>query len=214
MTLFYRTLLYLLVINSGMAETKIPMGLFSQGQLQHWENKQFSGDTHYQLVQLDNTTVLKAESNATASGLFKQQRIDLDKTPFLRWQWRIDKPFAPLNEQSKAGDDYSARIYVVVNGGWAFWKTKAINYVWSSQTEKGRVWDNAFAGNSAMMIALRTSADKNNTWYQEKRNIKADLQAQFGQAFQYIDAIAIMTDTDNAKGSALSYYGDIYFSDQ
>ena len=192
----------------------IHLGLFSQGQLNNWNTKEFSGTTNYQLTQLNDKQVLKAESQSSASGLFKEQKIDLQKTPVLNWQWRIESHLGKINEQSKEGDDYSARIYVLVDGGWAFWKTKAINYVWSSNTSKGTVWPNAFAGNSAMMIAVRSSKDDTHTWYHEKRNIKKDLQEHFGTDFQYIDAVAIMTDTDNTKGSATAYYGDIYFSEK
>ncbi|MCK5191432.1 MAG: DUF3047 domain-containing protein, partial [Methylococcales bacterium] len=95
---------------------------------------------------------------------------------------------------------------------WAFWKTKALNYVWVGNTVKGTIWPNAFAGNSAMMLAIRSSDDKTHTWYQEKRNILRDLKQQFGTDIRYIDAVAIMTDTDNGNGDATAYYGDIYFS--
>ncbi len=63
------------------------------------------------------------------------------------------------------------------------------------------------------MIAIRSTDDKTGTWFQEKRNILLDLKQQFGSDIRYIDAVALMTDTDNAKGSAISYYGDIYFSE-
>ncbi len=192
----------------------ILMGEFSSGKLSSWNNKTFSGKTNYQLIHLENTQVLKAESLSAASGLFKEQRIDLKKTPFLNWRWRIDQPLVGLNEQKKSGDDYSARIYVVISGGWAFWKTKAINYVWAGNTPKGSIWPNAFAGKNAMMIALRSSEAKTQTWYQEKRNILRDLKNQFGPDIRYIDAIALMTDTDNAQGHAVAYYGDIYFSEK
>jgi len=199
--------------NTFAQEQKIiPIAEFSSGKLAGWNNKTFSGTTTYQIAQLKNTRVLKAESHSGASGLFKEQRIDLQKTPFLNWRWRIDNRLTNLNEQSKSGDDYSARVYVVVSGGWAFWKTKAINYVWAGNTPKNTVWPNAFAGKSAMMIALRSSHDKTQAWYQEKRNILQDLKSQFGEDIRYIDAVAVMTDTDNAQGDAVAYYGDIYFS--
>ena len=172
----------------------------------------FLGKTDYQIVRLENQSVLKAESHSSASGLFKAQRIDLLKTPYLNWRWRIENNLGDINEQRKSGDDYSARIYIVVDAGWAFWKTKAINYVWSSQAEKGKIWPNAFAGTNAMMISLRTSSDKQGVWYNEKRNILIDLKQQFGEDIRYIDAIALMTDTDNAKGDAIAYYGDIYLT--
>jgi hypothetical protein len=192
----------------------VQIGFFSSGTMDKWENKTFSGQTNYQIAQLDNRSVLKAESHSGASGLFKEQRIDLKKTPYLNWNWRIANRLPNINEQTKSGDDYSARIYVVVSGGWAFWKTKAINYVWASNTAKGSVWPNAFAGENAMMIAVRSLDDKTNTWYSEKRNIMDDLKQQFGTTIRFIDAVAIMTDTDNAKGNALAYYGDIYFSEK
>lgn len=190
------------------------MGHFSASDLASWQEKVFSGHTDYKIIQLENEHVLKAESHSSASGLVKEQRIDLFKTPFLNWRWRVEKHLGENNEQSKAGDDYSARIYVVVSGGWAFWTTKAINYVWASNTKKNTIWPNAYAGKSAMMIALRSSDDKTGTWFQEKRNILVDLKEQFGSGIRYIDAIAIMTDTDNAKGDAVSYYGDIFFSEK
>ncbi|MCK4841127.1 MAG: DUF3047 domain-containing protein, partial [Methylococcales bacterium] len=182
--------------------------------LADWNSKAFSGETDYRLTRLNKTVVLKAESHSAASGLFKEQRIDLQQTPFLNWRWRIDNRLKKNNEQSKSGDDYSVRLYVVISGGWLFWRTKAINYVWASQSAKGDAWPNAFVGNKAMMIALRSSKDKTKTWYQEKRNIMQDLKTQFGTDIRYIDAVAIMTDTDNAKGTAISYYGDIYFSEK
>lgn len=185
---------------------------FSSKKLNQWERKSFSGNTDYQIVLLDNENILKAESHANASGLFKQQRIDLAKTPYLNWRWRVENRLGNIDEQSKSGDDYSARIYVVIDGGWAFWKTKAINYVWASNTAKDTIWPNAFAGSHAMMIALRSTADKTSTWYQEKRNIFLDLKQHFGSDIRYIDAVALMTDTDNAKGNAIAYYADIYFS--
>ena len=63
-----------------------------------------------------------------------------------------------------------------------------------------------------MMIALRSSADQTGTWYAEKRNILADLKQFVGEDIRYIDAVAIMTDTDNSNSKATTYYGDIYFS--
>ena len=167
---------------------------------------------NYQLVTQGEQTVVKATSQATASGLFKKMRIDLQQTPYLNWRWRVDNPLQALDEQTKPGDDYGARVYVVVDGGLFFWKTKAINYVWASSSPKGKSWPNAFAGKSAMMLALRSSTDTPATWYQEKRNVAADLKEFFGTEIRYIDAVAIMTDTDNSGQETIAYYGDIFFT--
>jgi len=205
-------LLVVLATGNLAADTRLPLGEFSRNRLDGWERKSFKGETRYQLQNLDGVVVLKAESRAAGSGLFREERIDLEKTPFLNWSWRIGNRLTGLNEQSKSGDDYAARIYVVIKGGWAFWQTKAINYVWASNTEKDIVWPNAFAGDHAMMLALRGPETPLNVWQAEKRNVRADLQKLFGEDLRVIDAVALMTDTDNSKGQVSAYYGDIWFS--
>jgi len=215
-TLKFSSLLIFLTINSlsyaEPAEEKIMLGVFSTDSLEQWESKRFKNQTFYQLVELDGARVLKADSNDSASGLFKTQRIDLQQTPVLNWRWRIENRLNTHNEQIKTGDDYAARVYVVISGGLAFWQTKAINYVWANASAKGAVWPNAYAGKSAVMIAMRSAADPTGTWFSEKRDVLADLKQHFGEDVRYIDAVAIMTDTDDSKGKATSYYGDIYFS--
>ena len=209
---FYILTLLSFAIHAEKTSEKLMIGTFSSGSLDHWESKEFKGQTKYQIINFAGTRVLKAESTDSASGLFKEQRIDLQRTPFLNWRWRIENRLGNINEQAKSGDDYAARVYVIVSGGLTFWRTKAINYVWASTSPKGKIWPNAFAGDHAMMIALRSSGDQTGTWYTEKRNILADLKQQFNEELRYIDAVAIMTDTDNAQGKVTAYYGDIYFS--
>ncbi len=192
--------------------TKLPVGSFSAGSLAGWKTKEFKGKTEYQISKLEGFQVLKADSNAAASGLFHEQRIDLQKTPVMNWRWRIENRLGNIDEQSKSGDDFAARVYVVVSGGLVFWNTKAINYVWASTSPKDKTWPNPFAGDHAVMVAVRSSSDSTGTWYTEKRNIHDDFKKLTGEDMPYIDAVAIMTDTDNAKGKATAYYGDIYFT--
>ncbi len=204
-------IIHLLLAAYAQADT-IEVGQFSSARLDNWEEEVFKGHTHYKIISLDNNNVLTATSDHSASGLFKKQQINLNKTPYLNWRWRIKNHLPALNEHTKPGDDYVARLYIVVDGGWAFWNTRAINYVWSSSQDHGSIWPNAFAGKNAMMLALRNQHDSSDTWFVEKRNIKQDFQSLFGDTIHTIDAIAIMTDTDNAGGQATSYYGDIYFT--
>lgn len=175
-----------------------------------WKHKSFSGDTDYSVVydeQIQQKVIL-AESSQAASGLFYEKRIDLNKTPFLNWSWRVETFPSVADEKVKAGDDFAARIYIVVQDGWTFLSTKAISYVWSKQSHTNDVWPNPFTNGSAMMLAVRGSEDGHG-WVTEKRNIKEDLQKLFGKEIRYIDAIAIMTDTDNSNSTAVSYYSDI-----
>jgi hypothetical protein len=102
---------------------------------------------------------------------------------------------------------------VVVDGGFFFWKTIALNYVWSSSHQTGNKWDNPFTSN-ATMFAVESGKKNLGAWQHYKRNIREDLKQLTGKDEQYIDAIAIMTDTDNTGLSATTYFGDIFFSSE
>ena len=120
-----------------------------------WKSRSFLGETDYQVVEFEGETVLQAEAKASASALYIEQHIDLDETPLLKWRWRTDDTLGTeVNETQKSGDDYAARIYVVREGGLAFWRTKALNYVWASKQPLGSRWPNPFAGNNVQMLAV------------------------------------------------------------
>jgi hypothetical protein len=202
-----------LVVFNVRAE-RLDVGAFSAGSLAGWQRKAFKGVTEYGLVRFDGRTVLQASSEAAASGLYRELKVDLTRTPYLNWSWRVDRTLGNLNERSRSGDDYPARIYVIVSGGLAFWRTQALNYVWSSSAEVGTHWPNAFAGANVVMLALRSGDREAGHWVTEKRNVRDDWRRLFGDAAEQLDAVALMTDTDNAGGTARAYFGDIFFSSE
>lgn len=196
------------------AESKrVDIARFSQNDLNGWQSKVFAGETHYALKTNDGKIVLRAESNATASGLYREINIDLGKTPILNWSWKVDSLLEGNDERTRAGDDYSVRIYVVFSGGLAFWRTRAINYVWSNEQPVGSNWINAFTSN-ARMIAVESGSKRVGQWVSERRDVRADYRLLFGEEPGQVDAVAIMTDTDNTGAVTTVWYGDIWFSEQ
>ena len=194
---------------------------FSNNGIQRWQPKVLSGESNYTMKEHKGQLALRAISNGSASGLVLNNKIDLTITPYINWSWLIEKKLLALNERNKNGDDFVARVYVVIDGGLMIWKTRSLNYVWSSNQDKGLVWDNPFAGSSVKMMSIQGKHSQKGRWYKEKRNVYRDLIDTFGdqgseeanrKAYQYIDIIAIMTDTDNSQKQAESYYGDITFS--
>ena len=197
--------------NTAYAEQRID--ILSLPNLDHWEEKVFSNKTLYQAITIDNKPALKANSHNTASGLYREITVDLNKTPYLNWSWKIHKPLSNTKETTKAGDDYTTRVYVVISGGILFWKTQALNYVWSSNQPKGSSWPNAFTSN-ATMLAIQSGDSLAGQWVNEKRNVLQDIRQLLGVDTTEINAVAIMTDTDNSHQSSEAYYGNIYFSSQ
>jgi len=211
LSIFFMTLL---VLAPAQAE-ELVIGRFSKASLQNWQEKEFDGQTDYRFV-LDKTrlpaaTVLKASSSDAASGLFFKQRIDLEKTPYLNWSWKTEQLFSKLDEKQKSGDDFVARLYIVVDGGLFFWKTRALNYVWSTSFSVGESWPNPYTSNALLLVV--ESGEKNvGEWRSYRRNVRDDLKNLLGKEVRYIDAVAVMTDSDDGGQQATSYYGDISFS--
>ena len=180
--------------------------------LEHWESKSFQDHTRYTTVSMDGRNAIEAHSENAASGLVRKIKVDLSKTPYLHWYWRVDNVLQRVDEKTRGGDDYPARVYVIVSGGWFFWRTRALNYVWSSNQTLDSTWPNAFSHN-AVMVAVRSGADQTGQWLHEARNVLEDFPRYMQKSLTHIDAVAIMTDTDNSGQSATAYYGEIYFSD-
>jgi hypothetical protein len=193
------------------AETII-VGDFSNSDLTGWVEQIFEGQTTYQLELVDDLSVLSASSSKSASGLFREIDIDLNKTPIIHWSWKVRNTLASANERAKAGDDFSARIYVVFSTGPFFWQTKTLSYVWANQSAIGKHWPNPYTAN-AQMLALQSAEEQANRWRNESRNVRQDIQRVFGITVTTIEAVAIMTDTDQTGAATQAWYGDIWFSD-
>ena len=196
---------------AGAADGELMIGRFSAGDLKEWQTKGFQGETRYAFDEKSGRRALFADSRSAASGLYREIRVDLQRTPWLHWSWRVDRVLDGVDERTTAGDDYPARVYVVVSGGAAFWKTRSLVYVWSSHQPVGATWNNAFTSNARVM-ALRSGTRDAGRWVSEKRDIRADFRQLFGQDIDRIDAVALMTDTDNSGQRAAAWYGDIYFT--
>lgn len=139
----------------ALAVAKISEGDFSSDTLTGLEPESFEDETRDRIVSLDGRRVSHAQCDASASGLVLKREIDLTQTPILHWSWRVDRVYPGLEEKIKAGDDYPARIYIIHDGGWLKWRSRAVDYVWSSSRPVGESWPNAFVS-QAMMVAVRS----------------------------------------------------------
>ncbi len=201
--------------DSQIPDSQTPgISLFSQGDLSSWEEQAFVSNTLYQLVEEEGQgQVLKAYSESAASGMFCEVDIDLTQTPYLNWSWKVDNVFNANDEQSREGDDYPVRIFIVASGGLFFWNTRAVNYVWSSNQQINSQWESAVTRNT-MMMAVRSGDSEVGQWFSKKRNIREDFKMLFGEDITEIHAVAIMSDSDNTGQSTTAYYGDIFFTAQ
>ena len=167
--------------------------------------------TKYTLGNNENGKYIKAEANNSASGLGKELKINLKKTPFLNITWKVEKDLTGIVENSKKGHDYAARVFVVKKTGATPLSNRAMNYVFSSNNNINTHHPSPFTKKSIDYV-LSTTKEDLNEWVTVKVNVRDHFKKFHDLDLDDINGIAIMSDTDNSKLNAIAYYQNIYFS--
>ncbi len=148
--------------------------------------------TEYSVGSNENGNYLKAIADNAASGLGKEIKIDINKTPFINITWKIEK-------------DIPAGATALSN--------RAVNYVFSSNQDVGSNSPSPYTKKSVDNV-LATTKTNLNEWVTVKANVKEDFKKFHNLDVNELDGIAIMSDTDNSKQKSITYYQNIYFSSQ
>ena len=169
--------------------------------------------TAYSIGSNENGNYLKAIADNAASGLGKEIKIDLNKTPFINITWKIEKDIPGIDETAKKGHDFAARVFVIKKTGATALSNRAINYVFSSNQDVGSNSRSPYTKKSIDNV-LATTKTNLNEWVTVKANVKEDFKKFHNLDVNELDGIAIMSDTDNSKQKSITYYQNIYFSSQ
>lgn len=209
------------LLSSEAGEDGLPLG---------WEPLTFrkvEQHTKYQLVDEAGRPVIKAESEASASGLIRPLDFDPSVYQSISWCWKVDGIISKGDVTKKSGDDYAARIYVTFRfdpDKASFWEAAkfktykafygefppkgALNYVWGNRLPKGESADNAYT-DRAQMLAVESGTEHVGQWRCEERNLYEDYRKLFGEEPTQISGIAVMSDTDNTGETASASYADL-----
>jgi hypothetical protein len=187
---------------------------FTEKELLELEVRKVRGadnKTVYSIGSNDNGNFLKAIADNAASGLGKQIKIDLNKTPFINITWKIEKDLKGIKENTKKGHDYAARVFAIKKTGATPLSNRAINYVFSSNSGVGENRPSPYTKKSIDNV-LASTKDNLNEWVTVKSNVKKDFKKFHNLDVNELDGLAIMADTDNSKMESISYFQNIYFS--
>lgn len=159
----------------------------------------------------DGEVIVRADSKAAASMLTRKVQLDLARTPWVTWSWKVAGTIPRADEQARRTDDMPARIYF-------FWnlrrkedlaRAEAVAYVWGNSLPAGTVRP-APDSNRIAIHVLRSGDAGAGAWHPERRNLEADYRAFFHRPpTGLVTAVALLTDTDQTKASATAWYGPI-----
>ena len=211
-----KILLFSLIFISDTLSKEIKVFEFTEKELSILKVKKIRGadaKTKYSVGNNENGKFLRAEAENSASGLGKEIQINLNETPFLNITWKVEKDLPGIDESTKKGHDYAARVFVVKKTGATPLSNRAMNYVFSSNNEIDSFHPSPFTKKSIDYI-LSTTKENFNEWVTVKVNVKKHFKKFHNLDLDEINGLAIMSDTDNSKLKAISYYQNIYFSSE
>ena len=204
----------LIIVGSSNAN-EIKVFNFTEKELSQLDVRKVRGadnNTIYSVGSNENGNFLKAIADNAASGLGKEIKIDLNKTPYINITWKIERDLPGIKENTKKGHDFAARVFAVKKTGATPLSNRAINYVFSSNNEIGFNSPSPYTKKSIDNVLASTKKNINE-WVTVKANVKEDFKKFHGLDVSELDGLAIMSDTDNSKMKAIAYYQNIYFSE-
>ena len=216
MKLIIKLSIIFIYFSSNVFAEKIRVFSFTNEELDTLEVRKVRGakaETLYSIGSNENGNFLKAEANNAASGLGKEIKISLNKTPYLNITWKVEKDLKGIDERSKKGHDYAARVFVVKKTGATPLSNRAMNYVFSSNENVDVSHPSPYTKKSIDYV-LATTKKNLNEWVTVKVNVKAHFKKFHDLELDEINGIAIMADTDNSKLNSVAYYQNIYFSEK
>ncbi|SEL03286.1 DUF3047 domain-containing protein [Halomonas daqiaonensis] len=209
-SLFSCCLMTLMTLAAGPATAADELH-FSPADILSWPTRNFEGETEYRVIERQGSRVLQARARQQASAKYLEREIDLRKTPYLQWCWKVSEIHEGLDETRKSGDDYPARVYVARKTGLLPWQVESVNYVWASSKPAGSNWPNAFTSR-AQLLALQSGKARVGEWVAEVRDIREDYRRLFGSRPDSIDGLALMSDGDNAEVDATAWFTHLALS--
>lgn len=194
-----------------------------------WTLSKLKKPTRYVLVDYQGRTVVKAQADASASGLVHKLDIDSREFPVLAWKWKTTSLIKTADNRTKNLEDSPVRVVVTFAGDTDslsltdrifFDNVKLLTrqkmpyatlmYIWENRSPVNTVLPNLHTSRIKMIVA-ESGPEKVGQWQELMRNVHDDYRRAFGEEPGRVTSVAVMTDTDNTGESVLAYYGDIMF---
>ena len=180
---------------------------FSDEGMKLLKKKGLGKKTVYTNAKDDKGWFLKAEadSGATGLGIEIDNKDLLKEMPFLNITFKIEKDFTNIDQTTKGGHDWAARVMV---GHGKKFGSKLLSLSHSSFLEEGFLQQSPWTKGSRDYVV---SNDKSGEWHTRKINVKELLEKTHGISFT--NFLAVFSDSNNSKQKVIAYYRDVYFSD-
>ncbi len=217
---------------SGHRQPEAPSGAqasFGQASIGDWQAVTLPGKlrTHYSRAHKEGRDAVAARSERSASMLRQRVQIAPEKLGAVSFSWWVDDLIAGASVADIDREDAPARVMFGFDGDTAklsgrtrmmFDLAEALSgerppyatlmYVWDATAPEGTVIVNP-RSDRIRKIVVDSGPLNLKRWRDHRRDLRADFRLAFGEEAGNLQSIAVMTDSDNTRSSALSWYGAV-----
>jgi len=168
-----------------------------------WKPRKDAGREVYTVMEEPALRFLRAVSRGLGIQAARSFEWDLAAYPVLSWQWRPLEFPAGSDERSAKTNDSALAVYAVFPHTPV--SVKSVKYIWSARVPVGHRLESS-RGLTQVRV-LRSGAERKGEWVEERVNVREDFRALFDEKdpLQPV-GIAVLTDSDDTKGSARGDY--------
>ncbi len=140
--------------------------------------------------------VLSVECDrSTGAAMYLLSRhVDLNKTPILRWRWRV-RNLPPGGDSRIPGkDDQAVAVYLGAGGALA---RRSVGYYWETETPLNHVGHRNLGGGIVKIkhTCVRNKSTPQDTWVEEEWDVASEFKKEFG----YLPETFVLTVGGNSQ---------------
>jgi hypothetical protein len=213
----YLAVIFLLLGGQGSictGEEVIILDKEKAAALAEWDKPVLFGSGDWKVVDDSGDPVIKLRTESSSFALEKSIDVDLSKTPYLEWKWKVTVLPTGGNFESPAADDQAGQLLVIFPKT-LFERRKVITYIWDPTAAKGTIA--AGAGPiylNVKAIVVESGYDQLGKWLTEKRNVVEDFKNIFGVTPERAVAIRLQINSQHTKTIAEVFWKTIRFISQ
>lgn len=194
-----------------------------------WVHKTLPGKqpTKFQYVRMEGRDALSVISEASASMVRQDLRIEPADLARVRFSWKVPQLIEQADMALRDRDDAPVRIVLAFEGDRSRFSPRdtalselaraltgeempyaTLMYVWCNKREPGTVIRNPRTDRIRKLV-VESGTRRLNQWLEYERDIRADYERAFGEKPGALVGMAIMTDSDNTRSRARAWYGPL-----
>jgi hypothetical protein len=159
------------------------------------------------IVQDDGRRVLQLTTADEAMRIGRTLKVDLDKTPWLVWEWKTLVLPAGGDVRDPERNDQAGRVMLVFEG------MRGIQYVWDTTAPVGTDVkpEELMELFRRVLVVVRSGPGQVGRWSRERRNVYDDYRRLFGSSPRALKLVGVESHSNDTHSRTAVRFGALHF---